>query len=100
MAGDYAGLRFQLLVLTGERSVEGSAESGPDLEIPAYLAGGELQIDGDAVPNPAIIAVDLGPGDLALAPGTYRALLRLDDGRGWRVIPASEFYIKLRRLEP
>lgn len=87
----YEGLRFQVLVLMPE---------GPDLEIPAYLADGEVQVGDAPVAEALLMAIDLAPGDLPIEPGTYRALRRLDDGSGWQIIPASEFYLKLRRLDP
>jgi len=87
---DFEGLQFQVLVLV---------DDGPDIEIPARLAGGEVQVGGTPVEDPAIMAIDLGPDDLQLAPATYRALRRLNAGDGWQVIPASEFYLKLRSFD-
>lgn len=90
-AADYLGVQFQVLVLL---------EDAPNVEIPAYLAGGEVILLDEPVEDPAVMAIDLGPGSLDLEPGTYRAVRRLDDGSGWRAIPASEFYLKLRRIDP
>lgn len=80
-------MQFQVLVLF---------DDGPNIEIPAPLAGGKVLVNGTPVEDPAAMAIDLGPTDLQNAPTTYRALRGLDAGDGWQVSPASEFYLKLR----
>ena len=85
---DYAGVQFQVLVLV---------PAAADIAIPAYLTGGDVMIGGEPAEDPLLMAIDLGADDLQIAPGTYRAIRRIDDGSGWRAIPAGEFYLKLRR---
>lgn len=90
IAADYGGLLFRVLVF---------AENAAPLAIPAYLTSGEVLVLDEPVDDPAVTAFDLDADSIDLPEGTYRAVRQLDHSCGGRAIPASEFCLKLRRLD-
>lgn len=87
---DLSGLTFELVVIV---------PSAPDIFISGYATTGDMMIDGVELDEASVMAFDISPFSLPLQPGEYRAYRRINDGSGWRIIPASEFFIEIRSYE-
>lgn len=84
---DAGGLSFRIRVFL---------PAGVELLLPGRVAAAAPLIDGVEVSHPAVLLVDIAPGDIEADPGRYTLAFEVSDGSGWQVMPIRDQSIIVR----